>query len=56
MGLAMDVAGYRAKAAELRRCARTAADPVAFEELLRVATEYDRLAERAQAGAEEEKW
>jgi hypothetical protein len=40
---------YRVKAAEMRKLASTARDRVAFDELLRLAAEYDRLAESAEA-------
>ena len=45
----MDAAGYRAKAAEMRRRARSARDPVVHQELLFLAQQYELLAERTES-------
>jgi hypothetical protein len=45
----MDAVDYRAKARELREKARTMRDLRSCGELLAIAEEYDRLAERAEA-------
>jgi hypothetical protein len=47
-----DPAECRRKATAFRRIAETARDPVAIEELLRLAAIYEQMAHRAEGGRE----
>jgi len=43
-----EAAVYRAKASYLRECSRLAHDPVAYQELLRLAEQYDAVAHQTE--------
>jgi hypothetical protein len=43
-----DAAGYRAKASDMRERAKSAHDPVAYRELLRLAEQYDAVARQTE--------